>query len=209
MSRPSPLLRPLTHIALLIGLLVPAGCLPVVAVRELAYRPSPRDPYDIWRALITDSGLLVLCGSVDNGRESMEHVVRYYNLELRLEPSLEPPRLDAIQVVYINDDPSLHMVKGYLSDLCQFDAKRAKRKPDERGWTEIFLDRWDDGYAEVRHADLQAGRLPTPPGEPRVVLYEVYESDVPEYLLMGRLRKDGPEVRVLLVLGPEHIKAMW
>jgi hypothetical protein len=182
----------------------------MLAVRELTYRPSPSDPYKVWNAYITDSGMLLLCGSVDNGRtESMERVERVYNLELRLEGTLEPPRSDAIQVVQIDDHPSLIKTKGYLSDLCQFDEKRATRRPDETGWTDILLASWDEGFVKVYHSDLEAGRLPTPPTEPRVVLYEVLDSDPPEYLLMGRLRESGPERRVLLILGSEHIEAMW
>ena len=186
-----------------------SGCIPVVAVRELTYRPSPSDPYEIWRALITDSGLLLLCGSVDNGRESMEGVVRYYNLALRLEETLDPQPSDEIPVVQINDHPSLQMIKGYPSDLCQFDEKRATKRPEETGWTEIFLDNWDDGYVKVYQSDLEAGNLPIPPAEPRVVLYRVYDSDPPAYLLMGQLREEGPEWSVLLILGSEHIDAMW
>jgi hypothetical protein len=199
-------------LAVLVFFLCPfvlSGCIPVVVVQEIAYRPSPSDPYEIWRAYITDSGLLLLCGSVDNGRESMEGVVRYYNLELRLEETLDPPRSDAIQAVQINDHPSLIMTKGYPSDLCQFDEKRATKRPEETGWTEIFLDSWDEGFVKIYRSDLEAGRLPALPPEPRVVIFRVYDSDPPEYLLMGRLRKEGPEQRVLLILGAEHIEAMW
>ena len=110
----------------------------MIAVREIAYHPSPSDPYRLWRAYITDSGLLLLCGSVDNGRESMERVKRVYNLELRLEETLDPSRSDAIRVVQINDHPSLQMIKGYSSDLCQFDEKRVTKRPKETGWTEIL-----------------------------------------------------------------------
>ena len=122
-----------THrcLAILLLLLCPfvlSGCMPVVVVREVAYRPSPSDPYELWRALITDSGLLLLCGSVDNGRESMEGVVRYYNLALRLEETLDPQPSDEIQVVQINDHPSLEMIKGYPSDLCQFDKKASDKE---------------------------------------------------------------------------------
>jgi hypothetical protein len=190
-------------------LLTLSGCMGTVVVRELFYRPSPSDPYRIWRAYVTDSGLLLLCGSVDNGRESMERVERVYNLTLRLEETLEPPESDEIQVVYINDDPSLEMIKGYLSDLCQFDKKRATKRPEESGWTKVMLDNWDEGYAVIDPADLEAGELPTPPAEPRVVMYEVVDADPPQYVLMGRLREDSPERRVLLILGPEHIEAMW
>jgi hypothetical protein len=101
------------------------------------------------------------------------------------------------------------MVKGYLSDLCQFDEKRATFKPDETGWTEICLKSWDEGFVEITPSDLEGGQLPTPPVEPRVVLYEVYDSDPPAYLLIGRLREEGLEQKVLLILVPEHIKAMW
>jgi hypothetical protein len=189
--------------------LVLVQCIPVVAVRELAYRPSPSDPYELWQAYITDSGVLLLCGSVDNGRDGMERVARVYNLELRLEETLEPPHSGTTQVVQIDDHPSLLMTKGYLSDLCQFDEKRATKRPNETGWTEIFMDRWDEGFAKIGRSDLEAGYLPVPPAEPRVVLYRVYDSDPPQYLLMGRLRKEGPEHKVLLVLGAEHIESLW
>jgi hypothetical protein len=202
-------LRCLAVLALLLCPFVLSGCLPVVAVREIAYRPSPSDPYRLWRAYITDSGLLFLCGSVDNGREGMERVERVYNLELRLEETLDPPRSNAIQAVQINEHPSLQMTKGYLSDLCQFDEKRATNRPNETGWTEIFMDGWDEGFVETRRSDLEAGRLPIPAAEPRIVLYRVYDSDPPQYLLMGQLREGGAEQRVLLILGSEHIEAMW
>ena len=207
-EKPDPF-RCLAALALVLCALVLSGCVPVMAVREMAYRPSPSDPYKIWRAYVTDSGLLILCGSVNNGREGTEGVDRVYNLDLRLEETLEPPRADAIQVVQIDDHPSLQMTKGYLSDLCQFDEKRGRERPEETGWIEIFLDRWDEGFVEISHSDLEAARLPIPPAEPRVVLYRVYDSNPPEYLLMGRLREEGPEQRVLLVLGSEHIEAMW
>jgi hypothetical protein len=139
----------------------------------------------------------------------MERVERVYNLELRLQGTLEPPRSDAIQVVQIDEHPSLQRIKGYPSDLCQFDEKRATKKPEETGWTEIFMNNWDEGFVRLSPSDLEAGRLPAPPAEPRVVLYEVYDSDPPAYLLMGRLRKAGSEQTVLLVLGPEHIETMW
>jgi hypothetical protein len=205
-------IRTLRRMAVLLLPLCPfalSGCMPMVVFRELFYRPSPSDPYKIWRAYVTDSGLLLSCGSVDNGRESMERVERVYNLTLRLEETLEPPNSDEIQVVYINDDPSLEMIKGYLSDLCQFDKKRATMRPDETGWTKVLLDSWDEGYAEIDPLDLEAGRLPIPPAEPRVVMYEVVDTKPPQYLLLGRLREGSPERRVLLILGPEHIKAMW
>ena len=203
-----------THrcLAILILLLCPfvlSGCMLGVVVREIGYRPSPSDPYEIWRALITDSGLLLLCGSVDNGRESMEGVVRYYNLALRLEETLDPQPSDDVQVVQIDDHSSLEMIKGYPSDLCQFDKKRATKRPEETGWIEIFLDNWDDGYVKVHQSDLEAGNLPIPPAEPRVVIYRVRDSDAPAYLLMGRLREGGPDRNVLLVLGSEHIEEMW
>jgi hypothetical protein len=178
-------------------------------VREIVYRPSPSDPYRIWGAYVTDSGLLFLCGSVDNGLEGMKRVERVYNLELRLEETLDPLRSDAIQVVLIDDHPSLQMTRGYLSDLCQFDEKRATRRPNETGWTEILMNNWDEGYLQVHRSDLEAGRLPIPPAKPRVVLYRVQDSDPPEYLLMGRLRKEGQEQKVLLVLESGHIEAMW
>ena len=202
-------LRRLAVLGLLLCPFVLSGCMPVVVVRELAYRPSPSDPYELWQSYITDSGLLLLCGSVDNGRESMEHVVRYYNLELRLDGTLDSPRSDAIPIVQINEHPSLQMIKGYPSDLCQFDEKRATKKPGETGWTEIFMNNWDEGFVKLYHSDLEAGGLPIPPAEPRIVLYRVYDSDPPEYLLMGQLRKGGAEQRVLLVLGSEHIEDMW
>ncbi len=201
--------RCLAILLLLLCLFALLGCMPVVVVREVVYRPSPSDPYELWRALITDSGLLLLCGSVDNGRESMEGIVRYYNLALRLDETLDPQASDEIQVVQINDHPSLEMIKGYPSDLCQFDKKRATKRPEETGWTEIFLDNWDDGYVKVTQSDLDAGNFPIPPAEPRIVIYQVYDSDPPAYLLMGRLREEGPEQAVLLILGSEHIEAMW
>jgi hypothetical protein len=138
-----------------------------------------------------------------------ERVIRYYNLALRLEQTLDPRLADQIQVVQIDEHPSLEMIKGYLSDLCQFDEKRATKRPEETGWIEIFLDNWDDGYVKFYQSDLEAGNLPIPPAEPRVVIYRVLESDPPAYLLMGRLREGGPEQRVLLILGSEHIEAMW
>ena len=181
----------------------------MLVVRELVYRPSPSDPYRLWEAYITDSGLLFLCGSVDNDRESMERVERVYNLELRLEETLDPLRSDAIQVVQIDDHSSLQTTKGYLKDLCQFDEKREIYRPDETGWTEIFMASWDEGFVKISPSDLESGFLPTPPAEPRLVLYQVHESDLPEYLLMGRFQEDGPEWTVLLILGPEHIEAIW
>jgi hypothetical protein len=198
--------------ALLLLLLLPSllsGCIPVVAVREVIYRPSLGDPYDIWGAYITDSGLLLLCGSVDNGQESMDRVVRYYNLALRLEETPDPLQADAVQVVQINEHPSLETIKGYLSDLCQFDEKRATQRPEETGWTEIFMNNWDEGFVKLSPADLEAGHLPTTPAEPRVVLFQVYDSDPPQYLLMGQLREGGPQQTVLLVLSSEHIEEMW
>lgn len=203
-------IRGLPALTLLLVPLVVSQCIPVLAVRELTYRPSPSDPYEIWRALITDSGLLLLCGSVDNGLDSMdESVVRYYNLALRLEETLDPVPSDVVQLVQINEHPSLEMIKGYPSDLCQFDRKRATMRPEEIDWIEIFLDNWDDGYVKFSQSDLGAGNLPIPPAEPRIVIYEVLDSDPPAYLLMGRLREGGPEQTVLLILGPEHIEAMW
>jgi hypothetical protein len=181
----------------------------VIVVQELAYRPSPSDRYRIWNALVTDSGLLLLCGFVDNDRKSSERVVRYYNLALRLGETLEYEPSDEIRVVQINDHPSLEMIKGYSSDLCQFDEKRVTKRPEEAGWTEIYMYSWDEGFVEIYPSDLEAGRLPIPPSEPRVVLYEVYDSDPPAYLLMGRLQEDWPDQTVLLVLGSEHIEAMW
>ena len=71
------------------------------------------------------------------------------------------------------------------------------------------MDNWDEGYAKVSHSDIEAGRLPTPPSKPRVVLYAVQDTNPPEYLLMGRLKEAGPQWRVLLVLGSGHIEAMW
>jgi|GEM_PF-2071765 len=201
--------RRLTALALLFCLFALSGCIPELVVREILYRPSLSDPYRIWQAYVTDSGLLFLCGSVDNGLEGMERVERVYNLELRLEETLDPLRSDAIQVVIIDEHPSLQMTKGYLSDLCQFDEKRATRRPNETSWTKILLASWDEGYAEVHHSDLEAGRLPISPTKPRVVLYRVHDSDPPEYLLMGRLRANGQEQKVLLVLESKHIEAMW
>jgi hypothetical protein len=194
---------------LLLCLFSLTACIPAVVYREIVYRPSPDDPYRIWRALITDSGLLMLCGSVDNGRESMEGVVRYYNLALRLEDTLDPQASGEIQVVQVNEHPSLEMIKGYMSDLCQFDEKRLTKRPEETGWIEIYLDNWNDGYVKLYQSDLEAGNLPVPPEEPRIVIYEVLDSDPPSYLLMGQLREGDPEQTVLLVLGSEHIEAMW
>lgn len=186
------------------------GCSPAaVTFREVAYRPSPSDPYRLWRAYVTDSGLLYLCGSVDNGRQGMERVERVYNLELRLEGTLAPLRSDAVQTVRIDNHPSLQITEGYLSDLCQFDKRRATKRPHEMNWTEIFMDPGEQGYVKVSRSDVRAGRLPNPPAKHRIVLYRVHDSDPPEYLLMGRLRKDGSVQRVLLVLGREHIEAMW
>ena len=181
----------------------------MLAVREILYRPSPSDPYHLWRAYITDSGLLYLCGSVDNGLEGMDRVHRVYNLELRLEETLDPQRSDEVQVVQVDDHPSLRTTKGYLSDLCQFDEKRPTRRPNETGWTEIFMDNWDEGYSEVHNSDLYAGRLPVQPSQPRIVLYRVENTAPPEYLLMGQLREGGIAWKVLLVLGSEHIDMMW
>jgi hypothetical protein len=200
---------PIRALTLLLCSLVLSGCLPLVAAREIAYRPSPSDPYRLWRAYVTDSGLLYLCGSIDNGREGDKRVERVYNLELRLEETFEPLRSDAIQTIQIDNHPSLRRTKGYLSDLCQFDKKRATKRPDETGWTDVFLDSWDEGYVKVHRDDVRAGRLPPPPAEPRVVIYRVHGSDPPEYLLMGKLLKDGQERQALLVLGSEHIKALW
>lgn len=202
-------IRCLPALALLLVPLLVAQCCPLIVVQELAYRPSPSDPYEIWRALISDSGLLILCGSVDNGRESSEGVIRYYNLALRLEETLDPRLSNELRVVQINEHPSLEMIKGYPSDLCQFDEKRATKRPEETGWTEIFLDSWDDGYVKLYLSDMDAGNLPIPPAEPRVVIHRVLDSDPPAYLLMGRLREEGPDQKVLLILGPEHIEAMW
>jgi hypothetical protein len=209
MEKSTQTIRRLPVLALLLGPLFVSQCIPMLVVRELTYRPSPSDPYKIWRALVTDSGLLILCGSVDNGRESMEGVHRNYNLALRLEETLDPHPSDEIQVVQINDHPSLEMIKGYPSDLCQFDEKRATKRPEETGWIEIFLDNWDDGYVKLYQSDLEAGNLPILPAEPRVVIHRVHGSDPPAYLLMGRLREGGPERTVLLILGSEHIEAMW
>ena len=210
MERSTQTIRSLPALALLLVPLFVSQCIPLLVVRELTYRPSPNDPYELWRALVTDSGLLLLCGSVDNGLESMDYrVVRYYNLALRLEETLDPRSSDGVQVVQINEHPSLEMIKGYPSDLCQFDRKRATARPEETGWIEIFMDNWDDGYIKLYQSDLEAGDLPIPPAEPRVVIHQVLESDPPAYLLMGRLREEGPEQTVLLILAPEHIEAMW
>lgn len=158
MAKATQSLRRLAVLALLIGALALSGCVPVDAVREIAYRPSPDDPYRLWRAYITDSGLLFLCGSV-SGRGAMEKVNRVYNLELRLEETLEPLRSDAIQTVQIDDHSSLQTTKGYLSDLCQFDEKRVTKRPDETGWTEIFMDNWDEGFVELLRSDPESGHL--------------------------------------------------
>lgn len=202
--------RCLAGLVLLVFLFGLWGCSPAeVTVRELTYRPSPSDPYRIWMAYVTDSGLLYLCGSVDNGRKGIERVDRVYNLELRLEDTLLPPRSDAIQTIKIDEHPSLQMTKGYLSDLCQFDKKRAKKKPQEKNWLEIFMSPGDKGYIKVYRSDVRAGRLPNLPMKHRAAIYQVRDSNPPEYIFMGRLRKDGPEQRVLLVLGSKHIEAMW
>ena len=71
------------------------------------------------------------------------------------------------------------------------------------------MDSWDEGFKKVQHFDLEAGRLPIPPVKPRIVLYPVQDTDPPEDLLFGHLRKGGPEWVVLLILSPGHIKAMW
>jgi hypothetical protein len=209
MMATSQSLRRLAILLLFLLTFALTACTPALVVREVFYRPSPDDPYELWRGYVTDSGLLLLCGSVDNGRESTEGVIRYYNLALRLEDTLDPLAPDELQVVHINQHPSLEMIKGYPSDLCQFDRKRATLRPGETGWTKVLLDSWDEGYAEIDPLDLEAGRLPVPPAEPRVVIYEVKDSHPPQYLLMGRLRDDGPERRLLLILGPEHIESMW
>jgi hypothetical protein len=196
-------------VSFLLCQIILSGCLPAIAAREMTYRPSPSDPYQLWQAYITDSGLLYLCGSIDNGREGMERVERVYNMELRLEETLDPLRSDTIQVVQVDNHPSLQLTKGYLSDLCQFDDKRAKKKPNETGWKEIFMDRWDEGFKEIDHSDLENGLLPVQPTTPRVVLYQVNNTDPPEYLLLGQLRKKGLMWKVLLVLESSHIEAMW
>jgi len=139
----------------------------------------------------------------------MERAHRVYNLELRLEETLDPQHSDEVQVVQVDDHPSLQTTKGYPSDLCQFDDKRATKRPNETGWTEIFMDAWDDGYSEVHKPDLIAGRLPVPPIQPRVVLYPQGDRDPLEYLLMGQLLVGGVEWKVLLVLGSDHIDMMW
>ena len=89
----------LSAIAFLLCLLILSGCVPMLAVREIVYRPSPSDPYSLWRAYITDSGLLYLCGSVDNDREGMERAGRVYNLELRLEETLDPHHSELLEPV--------------------------------------------------------------------------------------------------------------
>jgi hypothetical protein len=175
----------------------------------MTYIPSVNDPYQLWRAYVTDSGLLFLCGSVDNGGEGIERVERVYNLELRLEETLDSSLADTIQIVQIDNHPSLKTTKGYLSDLCQFDDKRADKKPNETGWIEIFMDREDEGFVEVLHSDLDAGHIPIRPIEPRVILFQVQNTDPQEYLLMGQLREGGPEWVVLLILGSDHIEAIW
>jgi hypothetical protein len=199
----------LSAFVVLVYLLTPSGCLPILAAREIVYRPSPNDPYYLWQAYVTDSGLLFLCGSVDNGLEGYDRVHRVYNLELRLEETLDPQLSNEIQVVQIDEHPSLKTTKGYLSDLCQFDEKRPTKRPNEKGWIEIMLANWDEGYSEVHKADLNRGWLPEPPKQPRVVIYKVQDTDPPEYLLMGRLEEGGTAWKVLLVLGSEHIEMMW
>ena len=201
--------RWLPVIDLLLSLFILSGCMVKLVMRELTYHPSKNDPYIIWDAYITDSGLLLLCGSVNNGRESMEGVIRYYNLELRLEGTIDPESPDVVPAVQINEHPSLRMIKGYPSDLCQFDEKRAILHPEETGWTEIFLKSWDEGFIKITPSDLDEGRLPVPPAELRIVLYEVVDTDPPEYLLIGRFQEQGLAQNLLLILGPEHIKDMW
>ena len=75
-----------------------------------------------------------------------------------------------------------------------------------------FLAAYDaakDGYIKFHQHDLEAENLPIPPAERRVVIHRVLESDPPAYLLTGRLRGEGPEQTVLLILGSEHNEAMW
>lgn len=200
----------LTILLLVFYLLLTFGCSPsAVAVRELTYHPSPDDPYRLWGGYVTDSGLLFLCGSVDNGREGVKRVDRVYNLELRLEGTLAPLRSDAIQTIIVDEHPSLQMSKGYLSDLCQFDKKRSTRKPDETGWVEIFMNPGEQGWQKLYYSDVIEGNLPAKPSKNRIALYEVRDTSPPKYLLMGRLQKDGQDQRVLLVLGGEHIEKLW
>ena len=71
------------------------------------------------------------------------------------------------------------------------------------------MDRWDQGFVEVQHSDIEAGTLLVSPAEPRVVLFDVQSTDPPEYLLMGQLIEGGISWKVLLVLGSEHIDRMW
>ena len=87
--------------------------------------------------------------------------------------------------------------------------KEVQTAPEKIIVIDIELESWDEGYIKVYAADLEAGRLPIPPAEPRVVVYAVLDSDPPAYLLMGRLREGGPEQTVLLILGSKHIEAMW
>lgn len=210
MHRTAQVSHILTILMLIFFLSIVWGCSPMaVAFREVTYHPSPGDPYRIWKSYVTDSGLLFLCGSVDNGQEGVKRVNRVYNLELRLEDTLAPLRSDAIQTVKIDEHTSLQMTKGYSSDLCQFDKKRSEKMPNETGWTDIFMVPGRKGYVKIYRSDVKAGSLPIPPENVRIVLYPVRESEPPEYLLMGRLRKDGPMQRVLLILGNEHIKALW
>ncbi len=118
-----------------------------------------------------------------------------------MEETLDPRRSNEVQVVQVDDHPSLQTTKGYPSDLCQFDEKRTTRKPNKTSWSKIFMANWDEGYSEVYKPDITAGRLPVPPDQPQVVLYPVADTDPPEYLLMGQLIEGGIAWKVLLLLG--------
>jgi hypothetical protein len=68
-----------------------------------------------------------------------------------------------LRMAIINEHPSAQMIKGNPSDLCRFDEKRASKKPEEPGWTEIFMDGWDEGLVKAYPSDFEMGYLPLPP----------------------------------------------
>ena len=71
------------------------------------------------------------------------------------------------------------------------------------------MNNWDEGYVKIDPNDLQKDRMPAPPAEPRIVLYEVQDTDPSEYLLMGRLLEAGSEQKVLLRSSdPSSLKLM-
>ena len=75
-------IRSLPALALLLVPLFVSQCIPLLAVRELTYRPSPKDPYELWRALVTDSGLLILCGSVNKIKITYRHCIAIQDHDL-------------------------------------------------------------------------------------------------------------------------------